>query len=145
MKKTNISAVITVMILAILGWVIFSNKDSLFVSQEKDEGPQIETKKEVSLIINNGEGSPLVVNNEFKEGMTAFDLLEEKTEELGLVLETKTFDFGILVEVIGDEKNGENGKYWLYYINDEMPMVSSDQNKINPGDKIEFKFEESTF
>ena len=45
----------------------------------------------------------------------------------------------------GIEENGENGKYWLYYVNGEMPMVSADKKELRPGDKVEFKFEKSPF
>jgi len=61
-----------------------------------------------------------------------------------MVLKTKTYDFGIFIEAIGDKENGEDGKYWMYYVNEEMPMMAVDKKEIGPGDKIEFKFEKST-
>ncbi len=77
--------------------------------------------------------------------MTAFDLLKNKTEELNIPLKIKTYDFGILIEAIGNKKNGQDGKYWMYYVNNEMPMVSVDKKEIKPGDKVEFRFEKSPF
>lgn len=145
MKKAHIIRGIIVIILVILGWVIFLNKDSLFVSQKEAGAPEVKTEEKVSLIINKGEDSPLVVTSGLKEGMTAFSLLKEKTEELGLTLETKTYDMGIFIEVIGDKKNGQDGKYWMYYVNDELPMVAADKKELNPGDKVEFKFETPSF
>ena len=99
----------------------------------------------VFLIINYGEGVPSTFEVEFKEGMTAFDLLKNKTEDSNIFLKTKKYDVGIFIETIGDRENGENGKYWMYYINDEMPMVAADKQELNPDDKTEFKFEKSSF
>ena len=104
-----------------------------------------EIKNEVTLIINSGEENLQTFESEFNQGITAFDLLKNKTEESGLTLETKVYDFGILIETIGDKKNGDEGKYWLYYINNEMPMVAANKQELNPGDKVEFKFEKSSF
>ena len=145
MKKIHILTVILVVSLAILGFVVSSNRDDLFTSQKETEIPQNEVEEEISLIIDYGEGSPWMVKSEFEEGITAFGLLEEKAEEFNLVIKAETYDFGTLVETIGDKENGEDGKYWLYYVNDEMPMVACDQKEINPGDKVEFKFEKSPF
>ena len=97
------------------------------------------------LVIDYGQGSSENLEAEFKEGMTAFDLLEEKAKEIGLNLEVKTYDMGVFIERIGEKKNGDDGKYWLYYLNGEMPMVSADKQALNPGDKVEFKFEKSSF
>ena len=104
-----------------------------------------EIKQEVTLIINSGEESIKTFESEFNQGITAFDLLKDKAEELDLTLETKIYDIGVLIEAIGDKTNGDEGKYWLYYINNEMPMVAADKKELSPGDEVEFKFEESVF
>lgn len=145
MKKANISKAIVAIILVILGWAIFLNKDNLFSLQKESESHRLETREKVSLVINKGEGSPIIINSDFRERMTAFDLLKEKTGELDLTLKTKTYDIGIFIEAIGDKENGENGKYWLYYVNGEMPQVATDKKEIKAGDKVEFKFEKSPF
>lgn len=98
-----------------------------------------------TLIIDFGEGEIKTLDKELKEEITAFDLLKITSEELNLSLETKTYDIGILVESIGYKKNGQDGKYWLYYVNNEMPMVAADKKEIGAGDKVEFKFEEPSF
>ena len=143
MKKIYILTGIAVISLAILGWLISLNKDALFSQQKETGGTEIKTQEEVSLIINDGEASSKTFQAEFVEGMTAFDLLKEKTEESNIVLKTKTYDIGIFIEAIGDKENGEEEKYWMYYVNDEMPMVSADKKEINAEDKVEFRFEKS--
>ena len=146
MKKINIFLGIVIgVVLIIGGWLIFPDKISQFFLEEAIETSQKIIEKEVVLIIDNGEELPKIFEAEFKEGLTAFNLLKEKTEELNIVLKTKTYDFGVLIEAIGDKKNGEDGKYWMYYVNEEMPMAAADKKEIRPGDKVEFKFEKSPF
>ena len=146
MGKNTFIKILIVIIVIFAGWMIFSNPISRPVD-EKETTDLLDQEKEAAeavLIIDNGI-QPRTFTTEFKEGMTAFDLLKNKAEEIGLVLKTKVYDIGILVEAIGSEENGQDGKYWLYYVNGEMPMVASDKNKIKAGDKVEFRFEESTF
>lgn len=146
MKKINIFLLIGgLAILMVVGFLVFIDKIIPPGSQEKIEISQLEVKEKVSLIIDYGEGEVDSFQSDFKEEMTAFDLLKEKTDESGLALKTKTYDIGIFIEAIGDKENGQDGKYWLYYINEEMPMVSADNQELKPGDKVEFKFEQSTF
>ena len=145
MKKTCITAGAIVLAFAIIGGIVVLNIGNLFPPEEEAAITSDETIKAVSLFIDQGQGSPLVLNGEFKEGMTAFDLLNEKTGELNLNLETKTYDIGVMIEAIGDKKNGQDQKYWLYYVNGEMPEVAADKKLIKVGDKVEFKFETSPF
>lgn len=130
--------------LILAAFLIFS-----FQKVNLKEKPGTPIKQEIStgvtLIVDFGGGEVERFDREPREGMTAFDLLKEGAGRLNLSLETKTYDMGIFIEVIGDKKNGQEGKYWLYYVNDEMPMVSADKKEIKPGDKVEFKFEESPF
>ena len=151
MKKTSIFLTIGIGIIFIATVLLISlNQTGYFFFQKGVELPQenIEEKaeKEVTLVIDSGKESSRTLKVDFEEGMTAFDLLEEGTSELGLSLKTKTYeDMGIFIEAIGDEENGQDGKYWMYYANGQMPMVAADKYEIRPGDKIEFKFEESPF
>ncbi len=133
-------------IIVIGGWIIFSNIILHSGGEEETAGlpGQEEVEKEVVLVIDDGI-QPKTFAVEFREGMTAFDLLKNKAEESNLVLKTKTYDIGIMIEAIGEKENGQDGKYWLYYVNGEMASVSADKKEIKSGDKIEFKFEKSPF
>ena len=51
----------------------------------------------------------------------------------------------IVSEIIGDKENGQDEKYWMYYVNEEMPMVAADKKEIKAEDKVEFRFEKSAF
>jgi len=144
-KKTTILIGALVAIIIVSSWVLFSFQDDQSISQEEAGKVKEEISQPTNLIIDYGQGPVEIFQTEFKEGMTAFDLLKNKTEELNIVLKTKDYDFGILIEAIGDKENGEDGKYWLYYVNGELPMVSVDKHEIKSGDKVEFKFESSPF
>ena len=146
MKNLNIFILVGgLAILIAVGCLIFLDRIVPSGFQEKIEISQPKVKKEVSLIIDYGEGEVDSFQSDFKEGMTAFDLLKEKTEESGLALEAETYDIGVLIKTIGGKENGQGGKYWLYYINEEMPMVSADKQELKPEDKVEFRFEASPF
>ncbi|MDP3883031.1 MAG: DUF4430 domain-containing protein [Candidatus Staskawiczbacteria bacterium] len=105
----------------------------------------VPAEKEATLVIDYGDNAPNSFQIDFYEGATVFDVLKNKTQELGLNLKTKEYDIGILIEAIGEKQNGQEGKYWLYYVNGEPPMVAADKLEIKPGDEIEFKFEKSSF
>lgn len=149
MKKRNILIIIGIGIIIIGGWLIFPNQVEKFPSPEEIETPQESIqesiKQEVILIIDDDEELPKTFEAEFKEGMTAFDLLKEGVSKLDLVLKTKSYDIGIFIEAIGDKENGQEEKYWLYYVNEEMPMVAADKKEIRTGDRVEFRFEKSLF
>jgi len=139
-QKIYLAAIVVIILVAdgLLGWKMLMTKG--VSGSEPPVVLQPQVKEKVNLVIDNGEK----INNfqiDFKEGMTAFDVLKNKAEELGLNLKTKQYDFGIFIEAIGDKENGQNGLYWMYYVNGELPMVASDKNVIKAGDKVEFKFE----
>jgi len=72
-------------------------------------------------------------------------LLEEMTDKNDIVLETTTYDFGTLITGINGYINGDNNKYWMFYVNEEMPMVGAEQYTVQPDDEIEFKYEAGGF
>ena len=144
-RKTIILIGLVVAGVIIGSWILFTNQISQFLPRQEKEELQGEISQSVTLIIDYGEGPVKSLEAEFREGMTVFDLLKNKTEEVNVVLKTKTYDMGIFVEAIENKENGSEGKYWLYYVNGEMPMVSTDKYLLKAGDKVEFKFEKSTF
>jgi hypothetical protein len=145
MKKLNVLIGILAGIV-ILGsaWVIYTKINEQPLTEEEDIY-QVVSQKEATLVVDYGEGEPKTIEIDFEEGMTAFDVLEKGTGELDLGLKTKTYDMGIFIEAIGEKENGQDNKYWLYYVNEEMPQVAADKKEIKTGDKVEFKFESSPF
>ena len=146
MKRINIFIGIGIgLIIIVTAFAIFSIKIGQFFPEEEIRISQEKPENKVTLVIDDGEGSPRVLEAEIGAGVTAFDLLRNETEELNIALKTKTYDVGIFIEVIGDKENGQDGKYWMYYVNGELPMVAADKKEIKVGDRVEFKFEKSPF
>lgn len=77
-----------------------------------------------------------------KESSTAFDALLDyaKTNDTE-VKYNNNYEFGVFVESIGGIKNGDDGKYWQYYINDTLGDVAADKKVLKSGDVVEWRFE----
>ena len=148
----NLRILIAVFICFAVGIWFFENMVQLNIEKLLSSKIQIDSlekilfpKEKTALIINFGEEKIKEFDANVKESISVFDLLERGTKELNLSLKTKKYDTGIFIEAIGNKQNGESGKYWLYYVNGKLPTVSVDKQLINPGDTVEFKFEESPF
>ncbi len=74
---------------------------------------------------------------------TVFALLQRALDRHDYTFEYTYYpDFdATLINTIHTTKNGDNGKYWQYYINGDLPMVGADQYIISNGDLIEWRFE----
>lgn len=146
MKKNVLVASIIIIAVVVFGaWLADFGK--FWQAGLKESGIYNQGVKEKAVLeINYGDGKIQNFESEFAGGMTALSLLQDAIEELKSKLRTKTYSgTGTLVESIGDKENGQNGKYWLYYVNGELPMVAADKMQIKAGDKVEFKFEKSPF
>lgn len=143
-KNTKIFLRVSLIIIAVLILAIFLQyKTSWKVTSEAIENTQIQ-KIEVLISIEENEISNLKAIK-IDSGKTAFDALLKFTEENNIIIETKEYEVGIFIESIGGVKNGQDGKYWMYYINGKLASVSADKQKISDGDKIVFKFEKSPY
>lgn len=79
----------------------------------------------------------------FAPDTTALSLLAEVAKEMEFELGTKEYTgMGVLVEKIGDIKNGVDGKYWHYYINGKLAPVGASDYMLQANDGIEWKFAE---
>jgi Domain of unknown function (DUF4430) len=54
-------------------------------------------------------------------------------------------ELGYLVTKINNTKNGQDNKYWQYYIDNEQPQISANKYIPKSGEKIEWRFTESKF
>jgi len=52
---------------------------------------------------------------------------------------------GVFIESINGVKNGTDGRYWQYWVNDKLGEVAADKKEIKGGDKIEWRFEVPAF
>lgn len=99
----------------------------------------------VFLVIDFSGGEIKEIEVEFKEKMTVFDFLQEGVKESGIFLQARMYNIGVFIEIIGDKKNGQDRKYWSYYVNGDFAQVAADKFELKAGDKVEWKFGKSPF
>ena len=151
MQKRNItlSALFIISLLLLGGCGSQTNLDQKpaeqDVAQNLRTSPSEVSKKEATLSINFGQDQIKSFTLGFLPEETVYNLLEKLANQNEINLETKQYDLGTLIEAIDGIKNGQDNKYWLYYINGQMAPVGVTEQKISPDDKIEFRFEESSF
>jgi len=74
---------------------------------------------------------------------TVFSLLERSSSRNDFSIDYtyyEQFD-AILIDSINNDENGMDGKYWQYYVNEDIPMVGADKCSISNGDYIKWRFE----
>ena len=77
------------------------------------------------------------------EKSTVLDLLKRLSEENQLNLATQDYEnLGTLVIGLGDKKNGDNNKYWQYFVNGQMPQVGAGSFLLSGGEEVEWRFME---
>jgi hypothetical protein len=82
------------------------------------------------------------------EDSTVFSLLQDLAQKRNLDIETSYYEgMGVLVEsidMVGNKGAGDD-RYWQYWVNGELPMVSSDKMQVEKDDVVEWKFEPVAF
>lgn len=161
MKQKNINSKISWIVLcvvttiALFFWLktyqeisVEADSSALIVVKnvEQEIKPIVENKADtVNYIINLGE-QKLVWSKENITSSTALELLTEMTAEKEVVLETKDYaGLGKMIVRIGDLTNGQDNKYWQYWVNGKPASVGADSYQVEANDIIEWKFEPSSF
>ena len=158
MQSKIIGILILLALVVTAGWLLVFSGDiekeqtASFLTAEESSGvvseesvisqtaPSVNSGQAI-LVVDFGQDKKETFELPIIEQAFVFDLLQGS----GLELEFKEYDVGVFIEAIEGVENGTGNKYWLYYVNEEMPMVSADKQPVKPGDKVEFRFEESTF
>lgn len=146
MSKTN--KIIIALVVLLAGLLLFWNwqtvqkqtKNTIDLEQEK-----VVKKLTINLLVEGLDGLPTTV--EFKSGSLLLDVLKDLNKNYPtLNLQTKDFgQMGVLVEQLGNYKNGTDGKYWQYFVNGIQPMVGADKYVLQNNDQVEWKFTKSEF
>jgi len=96
----------------------------------------------VTLTIDTGED---VFNYQIQtDNSTAFGVLEKARERTDLTFQAdynEKYQSHIINSINGVEST--ESKYWIFYINGKTASVGADQQYVEDGDIIKFKFEES--
>ncbi len=82
-------------------------------------------------------------NISLSEKATVLDILNSIAAENEMVLETEDYEnLGTLVTKIGEMENGQENKYWQYFVNDQLPQVGASSFLLAGGERVEWKFME---
>lgn len=115
------------------------------ISNNKTE-TSTEEKLEVYYLTVNDEEYNLSIP-EHRE-LTVYELMQALSADSKKPFSFQTKEFislGQFVESInGVENNPQKNQYWIYYVNGQPATIGISQYKIQPNDKIEWKFEKST-
>jgi len=114
---------------------------------EQEIKPVVEKKAEtVNYIINFGQQKLVWSKNISGVKITALELLTEMTAEKKVNLKTKDYaGLGKMIVKIGDLTNGQDNKYWQYWVNGKLANIGADSYQVEANDTIEWKFESSSF
>ena len=95
-----------------------------------------------SLMIDYGSGLVRVYPDiRITSGETMITLLEKQTAAAKLDFKTKNFTgLGLMVEAIGGKMNGDENKYWQYWVNNVSIPYAASTYVVKAGDVIEWKF-----
>ena len=137
MKKTGVILLAVSIAIAGLWWI---RADRLNLPQQRDDSVEIseQSAEGVSLVIDYGEGKISTYSAVPAEG-SVLDILKSVAGKEGISLETKEYDFGVMVTAIaGRESSAERA--WIYFVNGESGAVAADKNNIKAGDVVEWRY-----
>jgi hypothetical protein len=135
-------------ILSIAFLVVFSacilTAGTYFLSKQSSQLIKISgdfLAKDIVYKINNGQETK-EYKFDYVASSTVFSALQDLGQKEKFTIIYKDYpEMGVLVESIGEITNGQDGKYWQYWVNDILGGVASDKNFLKPGDKVEWKFD----
>lgn len=100
------------------------------------------TPKEIEVSVNIDFGNDRKVTGKVK-AQNVYEALIKITSENNLVLDIKKYQFGVMVNKIGDKENkGNTG--WTYLVNGKPGQMAADQYKVMSGDIIEWLYKNIT-
>ncbi len=78
---------------------------------------------------------------EFAAGENLSEFMEKALTEKNIKITHESYSgLGTLIVEIDGKKNGENGKYWQYWVNGNYAQVGASSYLLHPGDIIEWRF-----
>jgi hypothetical protein len=137
--KRSIPAVVVTLILVIVSF-------SGCISTSVEQGPPVDMVENVSMKI-----FSLDWNIEYlavsTTNVTVAAFLLECADYYDFSIEADNWDSynSLFVEAINGIENGEDGKYWQYYVNGEFANVGCSRYYLKDDDVVEWWFEESPF
>ena len=136
-KKYGIVYILLALVIAVfLVTRLFPNaKIADFVTTEST--PSAQVTNGITVDINFDESSTKTYQNIVAPN--AYLALVEAAKQIGWEVETKQYDFGLMVQKVGPYENTSE-KSWIYFVNGAAGETSADQKMIVSGDKVEWKY-----
>ena len=103
--------------------------------------------QKVSMMVDTGDNLLGFSNVPIHKKDTVYSVLDRLAEE-NKNLELDAIDYGglgMFIDSINGKINGNNNKYWQYWINNEYGTVSADKRVLLSGDVVFWKFTSSRF
>ncbi|PIU42800.1 MAG: hypothetical protein CO034_02810 [Parcubacteria group bacterium CG_4_9_14_0_2_um_filter_35_11] len=153
MAKLNLKRIgiifVFLIFLSILSFISgeISLEKQVKISQERYQATLQElSQKTVEYTINKKKGEVKNYRITPKKNSTVFSLLEELAKREDFEVKSTIYPgMGVFIESINGVKNGTDGRYWQYWVNDKLGEVAADKKEIKGGDKIEWRFEVPAF
>ena len=77
-----------------------------------------------------------------QEPETAFSALRKIADQYSITMQfNPPNDMGVFVTRIGDYENGDEGKYWMFEVNNEQIPVAADKHTLAGGETLLWKFD----
>ena len=137
--------------LGIVGSSLMFQKQLSLLTEDIKKYSQIQPKDEIeaSLMIDFFNGKILTCNNQrLTEKRTVFDLLEicSTKQDNSFELKYELYpEMGVFITQIGDTKDGEEGRYLQFWVNNQYSQVGASSYRLQDGDIVEWKFIKSQF
>ncbi len=137
-KKLSLFVALALIAGIVAGYLLGAGRPA--VSPSVTDQQQKDTSSPASIMIDFGDGSIRVFDS-VPSGETLLIALRNATTDSKLTLETKDYkDLGTLITKIGTKTNGENDRYWQYWVNNKSAETGAGAYVIQPNDVIEWKF-----
>ncbi len=107
--------------------------------------PQVNSTA-VSLLLNDGNKISSYTNLPIVNGATVLSILELTAEQERFALEVNSStSLGAFIKKIGDKTNGQNKRYWQYWVNGTQPQVAADKYILQGGETVLWSFSDSEY
>ncbi|MBI4128011.1 MAG: DUF4430 domain-containing protein [Parcubacteria group bacterium] len=99
--------------------------------------------REVSLLIDDGVTLTGYKDVPLPDPPTVLEVLKTVTSEKGIAFDynpPEASPYGAFIKQIGEKKNGEQDRYWQYWVDGSQPQVAADRYELKGGETILWTF-----
>ena len=108
-----------------------TNNNQIEQNQNNNNSSE-EAEEVVTIIISKDQNDEVITEKEvvIEDGAILLDVMKEhfELEEEG----------GFITSIEGIEQDEDEGKYWMYSVNDEQPPVGAGEYELSAGDQVNF-------